>query len=279
MQASLIGFRIANVGAVVFTNHNIDKEPPVPIDRLAQVYLDSILNPREKCEIVSITPIETDPIEITPGEEVQLPAYIVESQGFIPGEGRMIAVIGDVEIGGEITSVPNILMGGGGESADDLGRIIEEVTAPVITGDDVVYPDQYVITVFGKESGCEVSQVVSWEYPDFEPGEGSIEFPSSGETLSGKIIIDWWAIDNREFAVVEIYVDDEKVGEADYGYPRPDVAKYYSGRPGAPNFGYLFELDTTVYENGTHYIKALIIDSSGNIGYTPHPDVRVEINN
>jgi hypothetical protein len=49
------------------------------------------------------------------------------------------------------------------------------------------------------------------------------------------------------------------------------VANDYPGRDGSPNFGYSFELDTTLYDNGPHTLSALAFGSSGNQG-TLYPE-------
>lgn len=93
---------------------------------------------------------------------------------------------------------------------------------------------------------------------------GFIDTPVPNETVSGRVEIAGWALDEIKIARVEIYVDGQLVGNATYGNPRPDVEHDYPGRPGTPNFGYRLMLDTTSYSNGAHTIEALAINSSGN---------------
>jgi hypothetical protein len=93
---------------------------------------------------------------------------------------------------------------------------------------------------------------------------GFIDIPAANETVSGRIEIAGWALDNVKMDRVEIYVDGQYVGNAIYGNPRPDVDHDYPGRPGAPNFGFRYNLDTTSYSNGSHALEALAINSAGN---------------
>ena len=93
---------------------------------------------------------------------------------------------------------------------------------------------------------------------------GYIDAPVSNQTVSGTIEIAGWAIDEIKIDRVEIYIDGQFIHNATYGSPRPDVEHDYPGRPGTPNFGYIFNLDTTSYSNGSHTIEAIAIDSSGN---------------
>jgi len=93
---------------------------------------------------------------------------------------------------------------------------------------------------------------------------GFLDFPVSDETVSGSIEIVGWALDEIKIDRVEIYLDDQYIGNATLGTPRPDVERDYPGRPGTPNFGYIFVLDTTSQTNGPHSIEAIAINSSGN---------------
>ena len=93
---------------------------------------------------------------------------------------------------------------------------------------------------------------------------GYIDVPVPNQTISGKIEIAGWALDEIKIDRVEIYLDGQSIGNATYGNPRPDVEHDYPGRPGTPNFGFIFILDTTSYSNGSHTIEAIAINSSGN---------------
>jgi hypothetical protein len=87
--------------------------------------------------------------------------------------------------------------------------------------------------------------------------------PAAGEIVSGTIEVAGWALDEIKMDRVEIYLDGNYLGKATYGSPRPDVDHDYPGRPGAPNFGYSYNLDTTTYSNGPHTIMALAVNSAG----------------
>ncbi len=93
---------------------------------------------------------------------------------------------------------------------------------------------------------------------------GFIDAPVPDQTVSGKIEIAGWALDEIKIDRVEIYLDGQLIGNATYGDPRPDVEHDYPGRPGTPNFGFVFNLDTNSYSNGSHTLEAIAINSSGN---------------
>jgi N-acetylmuramoyl-L-alanine amidase len=58
-------------------------------------------------------------------------------------------------------------------------------------------------------------------------------------------------------------VDGVAVGTATYGAARPDVCVLFPGRPGCPNVGYTYTLDTTRFQNGTHTMEVTSTSSDG----------------
>ena len=98
-----------------------------------------------------------------------------------------------------------------------------------------------------------------------------IEAPVLGATVSGIVTISGWALDNvsvvgTAISSVQVKVDATVVGTATYGLSRPDVCAAYPARPGCPNVGYSYSLDTSTLSSGTHTITVTATDSDG----TPH---------
>jgi predicted amidohydrolase YtcJ len=109
---------------------------------------------------------------------------------------------------------------------------------------------------------------------------GFVDGPSADTTVSGMLNVYGWALDDGgPIERIEIHLDGEYIGDAVYGDPRPDVANDYPGREGAPNFGYSFELDSTLYENGPHTLSVLAFGSSGNQGILYPESVSFTIDN
>jgi hypothetical protein len=93
-----------------------------------------------------------------------------------------------------------------------------------------------------------------------------IDTPPQGSTVSGTVTVSGWAIDNSSgvgtaISNVQVKVDGTVVGTATYGNSRPDVCAVYPGRPGCPNVGYSFSLNTSSLGSGTHTITATATDS------------------
>jgi N-acetylmuramoyl-L-alanine amidase len=93
-----------------------------------------------------------------------------------------------------------------------------------------------------------------------------IDTPSQGAAVSGTVTVSGWAVDNASavgtaISSVQVKVDGTVVGNATYGLSRPDVCVAYPGRPGCPNVGYSFSLNTSSLSPGTHTITVTATDS------------------
>lgn len=74
--------------------------------------------------------------------------------------------------------------------------------------------------------------------------------------LRGTVLLGGWAIArNTALTRVSLAVDGVFVGDAAYGAKREDVCSAYPGRPGCPNVGWNFALDTTQFSRGKHSLS------------------------
>jgi parallel beta-helix repeat protein len=93
----------------------------------------------------------------------------------------------------------------------------------------------------------------------------NIDVPAAGATVSGTLNISGWAIGNATaVATVQVSVDGTVNGTATYGLSRPDVCMVYPGRPGCPNVGFTYALNTASLSAGSHTITVAATDSSAS---------------
>lgn len=97
------------------------------------------------------------------------------------------------------------------------------------------------------------------------PTHISIDQPAlQGATLLGWSTLSGWALnDNTTISSVMVSIDGQTPVAATYGSSRPDVATAFPGRPGAPNFGWTYFLDTNTLANGKHTVVASAVAANG----------------
>jgi hypothetical protein len=104
---------------------------------------------------------------------------------------------------------------------------------------------------------------------------GSVDSPVANAQVSGTINVGGWAFDDTAVSHVDVFVDGQSAGSANYGGSRPDVANDWPHAPSA--IGYNFPLQTTLYANGPHIVEVRAVDSSGNTAV--FPDILIVIQN
>ena len=115
--------------------------------------------------------------------------------------------------------------------------------------------------------------------PDVMPTFGNVDVPAQNRTVSGTVAVSGWAIDNRGVAKVEVFLDGTRVGQATYGLAREDVDRDYPGLTGAPNFGFVYQLDTRASANGSHVLEVRASDAAGNTSLLRPGKVTINIRN
>ncbi len=150
-----VGFRIDGIYAIAFVKNYLGTNPLISASDVARVYASSIQYPDSYCRISQISQVEG----------ATWPAYEYRAEGFYPGEAGHIDLKGEVQIGGETQSVVTQLLGFDGTEdrlADSQGRIEGIITFLYIEGEDVTLPDEFLLSIRGVFSKCEVSQMVPW---------------------------------------------------------------------------------------------------------------------
>jgi len=115
--------------------------------------------------------------------------------------------------------------------------------------------------------------------PDVMPTFGNVDVPAQNRTVSGTVAVSGWAIDNRGVAKVEVFLDGTRVGQATYGLAREDVDRDYPGLTGAPNFGFVYQLNTRASADGSHVLEVRASDTAGNTSLLRPGKVTINIRN
>lgn len=96
-------------------------------------------------------------------------------------------------------------------------------------------------------------------------GYGFIEYPHTFDYVSGDVVFRGWALgDNSTVTSVEIIIDGNFVGQAQYGFPRPDVEDQYPHLfLRARNSGWIFRMDTRKLTNARHRLTVRATTATG----------------
>ena len=92
---------------------------------------------------------------------------------------------------------------------------------------------------------------------------GFIDVPQTNDFMKGTVTFQGWAV--MEGALpnsVEIRVDGDFKGQAQLGFPRPDVAEQYPYL-NSQNSGWRFVIDTTKLANSKHTVTVSVVDGRG----------------
>jgi hypothetical protein len=95
---------------------------------------------------------------------------------------------------------------------------------------------------------------------------GYIDFPTRADYVSGMTTFRGWAIEDQStLTAVEIFVDGLFMGQAQFGFPRPDVGDQYPQLFNSRNSGWVFVMDTRKLADSKHRLTVRTRDSSGHV--------------
>ncbi|MEA2163979.1 MAG: hypothetical protein QOK37_2106 [Thermoanaerobaculia bacterium] len=93
---------------------------------------------------------------------------------------------------------------------------------------------------------------------------GFIDVPQTSDYMKGTVTFQGWAlVEGGGLTAVEIIVDGDYKGTAQYGFPRPDVAVQYPYLFQSQNSGWRFVIDTTKLANARHRVTVRVLSFNG----------------
>ncbi|MFH1242577.1 MAG: Ig-like domain-containing protein, partial [Pseudomonadota bacterium] len=102
---------------------------------------------------------------------------------------------------------------------------------------------------------------------------GVLENPVDGQKATGLTTIDGWALDGKGIKKVELYIDDQFVGNIAYGTTLTDVKEAHPEYPNAENSGFCMVWNASSLSAGPHRIKVKLHNLDGQT-----KDFEIEVN-
>ncbi len=155
----------------------------------------------------------------------------------------------------------------GGENSDAANAIALDTLGNIyLAGQTLSYEFPTVAALQTSNPGGYGGFVAKIQVVASPPPSVVIDSPTAGSAVSGSITVVGWAIDNiatvgTAIKSVQVFVDGNSVGTATYGLSRTDVCTAYPDRPGCPDVGYSFVLNTDTLSSGSHTITVAATDS------------------
>lgn len=125
---------------------------------------------------------------------------------------------------------------------------------------------EHTISINAKTSDNEIYQIASCRFIKGDiilknlesPAIDIVSFPLHDLNISG------WVFNSEGIKETNIYLDDNKIGSAEYGIRRTDVKLAYPEYKLSENSGFLFKMKTDQIKEGNHTVKLSIVVESGS---------------
>ncbi|WP_242772066.1 Ig-like domain-containing protein [Brevibacillus parabrevis] len=151
----------------------------------------------------------------------------------------------------------------------EKAEIIHISPLGVVTGLQVGQTN--VVASYGGQSVTIPITVTETEAGSTQP-KGQLELPFDRAVIGGVTTVQGWLLDPSGIAKVEVLVDGQAVGTAEYGEPRPDIAALYPHYRQA-NAGFRYQWDTLPFAEGTHKLTIRATNQTGQESLVLERDV------
>ena len=107
----------------------------------------------------------------------------------------------------------------------------------------------------------------SVDWPEFhlEVDKPSVKGGAVADPVVGRLTIEGWALASERVVAVNVFIDDEPVGEAHYGLARRDVAEAFPDHESALRVGYVFHCPLRRLHNGAHTVRVDARAADGSV--------------
>lgn len=90
-----------------------------------------------------------------------------------------------------------------------------------------------------------------------------VEEPVNSSKVNDTFKISGWALNQSGVKEVNVYADDQFVGNAQYGFRRNDISSYYPDYTNAENSGFSYDMNIDTLAIGSHKITVEIVGNNG----------------
>jgi hypothetical protein len=91
----------------------------------------------------------------------------------------------------------------------------------------------------------------------------TLENPANGQKVSGNLPIYGWALDQKGITKIELFIDDQLIGNIPYGGIRLDVKNLYPNFPDAEDSGFAMIWHYSTLSSGDHSVKVRVYNQDG----------------
>jgi hypothetical protein len=103
----------------------------------------------------------------------------------------------------------------------------------------------------------------------------NLENPTDGQKVSGILPIFGWALDQKGITKIELFIDDQFVGNIPYGGLRLDVKHAYPDYPDPEDSGFAMIWNYSTLSSGNHSVKVKVQNQDGQ---TKEMDALITVN-
>nr|WP_294509934.1 glycosyltransferase family 9 protein [uncultured Rhodopila sp.] len=97
----------------------------------------------------------------------------------------------------------------------------------------------------------------------FELDSPGLTNGNASATVTGRLTIDGWLLTRSGIAKFEVFLDDQRLGDAHYGLARQDVGAAFPEWPNSLRAGYAFHCPPRSLKDGDHTVRLQVLANSG----------------